>query len=40
MGRVWEITITSSGYVYWKMTSGDAIPAYYTESTGTLTYNL
>ena len=40
MGRSWEITITSYGDVYWKMTLGEALPEYYSESTGTLTYNL
>lgn len=40
MGRTWEITIDSYGYVYWRMTSGEAMPEYYSESTGTLTYNL
>lgn len=40
MGRSWEITITSSGYMYWKMTRGTALPAYNSESTGTLTYSL
>ena len=40
MGRSWEITITSFGEMYWKMTRGTTMPAYYSESTGTMTYNL
>jgi hypothetical protein len=40
MGRSWEITITSYGEMYWKMTRGTTLPEYFSESTGTLTYNL
>jgi hypothetical protein len=40
MGRTWQVTINSSGAMYWKMTAGTALPAYESQSTGTITYNL
>lgn len=40
MGRTWQVTISSTGIMYWKMTSGTALPAYESQSTGTLTYTL
>jgi hypothetical protein len=39
MGRAWEITINSNGNMYWRMTQGTTLPAFTSESTGTLTYN-
>ena len=38
MGRSFEITIDRYGYVYFRMTRGETMPAYYSVSTGILTY--
>lgn len=39
MGRTWQVTIYSSGAMYWKMITGTALPAYYSQMTGTISYN-
>lgn len=38
MGKSFEITIDRYGYVYFRMTRGETMPAYYSVSTGILTY--
>ncbi|MFN8291996.1 MAG: DUF5977 domain-containing protein [Chitinophagaceae bacterium] len=39
-GRTWSITITPTGQMTWKITSGTALPANTTVGTSTLSYNL